>query len=316
MVQKKSGSKYALRSVKKQPLVEFQQQESLLNERAILAGIDHPFIIRLVQSFKNEYFVYFLLELVSGGELLEALTRLGLLNQEQAVFYSASIVIAFEHLHERRIAYLDLKSENVLIDNQGYIKLVDFGLAIKISGGQCHVIKGTPHFMAPEMIMSRGYDTTADLWALGVCIYEFMLGTLPFGNDSVVKSEIFRAVLKAKVIFADTFKAKPWGKDSMSLIEGLLQRKPQERLGAGLEGYHELMDHAFFKDCDFDGLIGRKVKPPYIPTKEKYSATDEVKAVNRSVEGRSLKEVEEECIKEEKKNGWEDPDPDWDEDFQ
>merc|ERR1719247_3596190 len=143
MVQRNGGcERYALKCVKKEPVVEFGQQESLVNERDIMSRLDHPFIIRLVQAFRNDYFVYFLLELVSGGELLEALTRLGLLSQEQAQFYTASIVLAFEHLHERRVAYLDLKSENVLIDSQGYIKIVDFGLAVKIQG-QCHALKGT-----------------------------------------------------------------------------------------------------------------------------------------------------------------------------
>lgn len=310
MVQTKTGWRYALKSVKKQPIVEFQQQESLQNERAILSSIDHPFIIRLVQSFKNDYFVYFLLELVSGGELLEVLAHLGLLDQNQAVFYTASIIIAFEHLHERRIAYLDLKSENVLIDTQGFIKLVDFGLAVKISGGQCHVIKGTPHFMAPEMILSKGYDTTADLWALGVCVYEFMLGTLPFGNDSVVKAEIFRAVLKSKVVFNDKFRSHSYAEDSISLIEGLLQRKPQERLGGSREGYRELMNHAFFAQCDWDDLVGRKVTPPYIPSKEKYAQSDE----HHKVHHKPLEQVEQEALDEERKNSsWKDPDPDyWD----
>jgi cGMP-dependent protein kinase len=313
MVQTKSGERYALKSVRKQPVVEFQQQESLINERSVLAGIDHPFIVRLVQSFHTDYFVYFLQELVSGGELLEALTKLNFLNLEQSQFYTASITLAFEHLHERRIAYLDLKSENVLLDGQGYIKIVDFGLAVKISGGQAHAVKGTPHFMAPEMILSKGYDTTADLWALGVCVYEFMFGVLPFGNDSTVKAEIFKQVLKAPLKFSDEFKQKPYAEQSISLITGLLQRNPGKRLGAGLEGYTSLFDHAFFEGVDWDGLIARKVPPPYVPNRERYN--EELENLRKSMFGRSLAVVEKEAEDEERKKGWEDPDPGWDDDF-
>eukprot|EP00971_Amphidinium_carterae_P266780 5291918-Amphidinium_carterae.1 len=122
MVQKKGGGiadRYALKCVLKKPVVENNQTSMLINERSILTEIDHPFIVKLVQTFKNDAYVYFLLELVSGGELLEALQVLGLLNLEQAQFYSGSIVLALEHLHDRRVAYLDLKSENILIDYQG-----------------------------------------------------------------------------------------------------------------------------------------------------------------------------------------------------
>jgi len=267
----------------------------------------------IIHLFKNDYFVYFLQELVSGGELLEALTKLNCLNQKQTQFYASSIILAFEHLHERRIAYLDLKSENVLLDAQGFIKIVDFGLAVKIVGGQCHAVKGTPHFMAPEMILSRGYDTTADLWALGICVYEFMIGDLPFGNDSQQKAEIFRAVLKAPLVFPESFRKKEWSEVSMSLIQGLLQRNPSNRLGAGMDGYSGLMEHKFFEGVDWDGVIARNVSPPYVPSRENYGEAEEKSRM--SMVGRSLEDVEEEAESEERSKGWEDPDPGWDDDF-
>jgi cGMP-dependent protein kinase len=278
----------------------------------VLAGIDHPFVVRLVQSFRSDYFIYFLQELVSGGELLEALAKLNHLNQVQAQFYTASIILAFEHLHERRVAYLDLKSENVLLDGQGYTKIVDFGLATKIQGGQAHAVKGTPHFMAPEMILSKGYDTTADLWALGICVYEFMIGLLPFGNDSQIKAEIFKAILKNSPTYPDDFKRKPYAEVSISLMEGLMQRNPSQRLGGGLEGYAELQRHAFFQGVDWDGLIGRRVNPPYVPSREHYAQGIDTRA---SLCGRSLAAVEKEAEEEERKKGWVDPDPGWDDDF-
>merc|ERR1719284_2026601 len=108
---------------------------ALANERNILAECDHPFIIKFVKSFRGEHFVYFLMELVTGGELLDAMDELGLLKRSQAQFYVGSITLALEFLHERRIAYLDLKGENCLIDSHGYLKIIDFGVAERVVNG-------------------------------------------------------------------------------------------------------------------------------------------------------------------------------------
>mmetsp|Transcript_94092 Transcript_94092/g.176820 ORF Transcript_94092/g.176820 Transcript_94092/m.176820 type:complete len:354 (+) Transcript_94092:3-1064(+) len=312
MVHSKDGSRYALKCVRKQLLVGHGQKGTLINEREILAEIDHPFIVRLVQSFRNEAFVYLLMELVTGGELLEALTHLGILNKLQAQFYTASILLAFQYLHERRIAYLDLKSENILIDYQGYIKIVDFGLAVRIKGGQGHAVKGTPHFMAPEMILSKGYDTTADLWSLGICLYEFMVGELPFGNGMTSKSDIFSAILKAPLAFPDEFQKQPWYEESSSLIRSLLHRTATQRLGGGIEGYAGLFAHAFFNGFDWDGLATRKINPPYVPKREHYAEQKDSDNLSK----RSLADVEKEAVAQELKDGWTDPEPGWDDDFE
>eukprot|EP00913_Durusdinium_trenchii_P029607 g27751.t1 len=187
MVQSKtSGTRYALKCVSKKQAVEQKQQKALAHERDILAeldsqlyGQDHPFIIKFVRSFNGPRFVYFLTELVTGGELLDALDALGLLQAPQAQFYSASIILAIEFLHERRIAYLDLKGENCLIDQHGYLKIIDFGVAERITDGRIYAVKGTPLFMAPEVILGKGYTTAADLWSLGVCLFACWASLLP-----------------------------------------------------------------------------------------------------------------------------------------
>ncbi|CAK9038103.1 cGMP-dependent protein kinase (PbPKG) [Durusdinium trenchii] len=198
---KTSGTRYALKCVSKKQAVEQKQQKALAHERDILAELDHPFIIKFVRSFNGPRFVYFLTELVTGGELLDALDALGLLQAPQAQFYSASIILAIEFLHERRIAYLDLKGENCLIDQHGYLKIIDFGVAERITDGRIYAVKGTPLFMAPEVILGKGYTTAADLWSLGVCLFDFMVGSFPFGDDQASNAEIFKAVLKAPLKF-------------------------------------------------------------------------------------------------------------------
>merc|ERR1719316_455982 len=116
----------------------------------------------------------------------------------QAQFYIGSLLLVFEYLHQRRIAYRDLKPENVLIDQDGFIKLIDFGAAclLRPPAIKCHTILGTPHFMAPEMILGAGYGLSIDVWAMGVCLHEFMVGRLPFDGDDPVS--IFRQVASKK----------------------------------------------------------------------------------------------------------------------
>jgi len=317
MVKNKTGNRYALKCIRKQPLVVMKYQDTLLSERSVLADMDHPFIVKLVQCFRNDCFVFFLLELVSGGELLDVLTILGILNKTQAQFYTGSILLAFQHLHERRVAYLDLKSENVLIDSQGFIKIVDFGLAVKITGGQSHAVRGTPHFMSPEMILGRGYNTMADLWSLGICLYEFMVGELPFGKDGKTKSDIFKAILQDPLVFPDSFQKQPWYEESASLIKGFIQREPHRRIGCSIDGYDAIFGHVFFKNYDWDAVTSRQAVPPYVPQKEHFLPTPEG-AADQSIgkEGQNLAQVEKLALAQEKTDGWVDPEPGWDDEFE
>eukprot|EP00918_Siedleckia_nematoides_P041252 GHVU01089583.1.p1 GENE.GHVU01089583.1~~GHVU01089583.1.p1 ORF type:complete len:894 (+),score=151.92 GHVU01089583.1:192-2873(+) len=152
---KPSSVRYALKCVSRRSVIRLEQQEHIRLEREILAENDHPFIIKLVRTFRDQQFVYFLTELVTGGELYDAIRRLGLLDRTSAQFYLGSIVLAIECLHERHIAYRDLKPENLLLDAQGYIKLIDFGCAKKLQSGKSYTMVGTPHYMAPEVILGE-----------------------------------------------------------------------------------------------------------------------------------------------------------------
>lgn len=272
---KKTGVRYALKCVRKRDVVEKNVQDALVSELSILKEVDHPFIIKFVRSFRNESRVYFLMELVSGGELLDALDSIGLLKYSQALFYTGSIVLALEFLHARRIAYLDLKSENCLIDQQGYLKIIDFGIARRITNTRYGPLKGTPMFMAPEMILGKGHTTVADLWSLGICLYEFVIGNFPFANNCSNHGAIFHEILRADLKFPQWFDKQPMADDIMSLIRGLLTRDPKKRLGAGHEGYTKLKKHAFFRDLCWEKLLGRELEPPFVPKSETYAEDKE-----------------------------------------
>ncbi|KAF8819015.1 protein kinase G AGC kinase family member PKG, partial [Cardiosporidium cionae] len=256
----------ALKCVRRRTVIALSQSDHIRLEREIMAENDHPFIIRLIRTFKDSEYLYFLTELVTGGELYDAIRNLGLLSHSQAQFYLASMILSIEYLHERNIAYRDLKPENILLDSQGYMKLIDFGCAKKMHG-RSYTLVGTPHYMAPEIILGKGYTLTADTWAFGVCLFEFMCGPLPFGNDAEDQLEIFRDILTGKLIFPHYVSDQ----DAINLMKRLLCRLPEVRIGCSVNGYRDIKEHAFFKDFDWDKLAGRGLKPPLIPKKETYA---------------------------------------------
>ncbi|CAD7963299.1 unnamed protein product [Amoebophrya sp. A25] len=266
----KTQVRYALKCVRKMVVQEKKQETSIRMEREILAENDHPFIVHLVKTFRDSKFLYFLTELVTGGELYDAIRELDLLSRTQAQFYLGSICLAVDYLHEKNIAYRDLKPENVLLDSQGYIKLIDFGCARKLGeSGKTFTLIGTPHYMAPEIVLGRGYCQSVDIWSMGVCLYEFLCGPLPFGNDAGDDQLIvFKEILTGRLHFPDYVEDV----EAMDLIKRLLCRTPELRIGCSLRGIWDIREHAFFSGFSFDLLLGRQLPAPLVPQEEVYTA--------------------------------------------
>ena len=122
------------------------------------------------------------MEYVDGMDLFDVMRVLKILKEADARFYIACLVTILEYLHTRNIIYRDLKPENVMIDNEGYPKLIDFGTA-RILKNRTYTLVGTPHYMAPEVIMGKGYSLYVDWWSLGVMLYEFLYNRLPYGEE-------------------------------------------------------------------------------------------------------------------------------------
>ena len=148
----------------------------------------------LFNTYKNESHVFLLTEYVRGMDLFDAIRELDLLEDEQAKFYTVGLICILEYMHDRGIIYRDLKPENIMVDHEGYPKLIDFGTA-KMIKGRTFTIVGTPHYMAPDTISGKGYGFAADYWGLGVIIYEFLCGGLPFGNDESDPYVVYDCVL-------------------------------------------------------------------------------------------------------------------------
>jgi serine/threonine protein kinase len=217
----------------------------------------HPFILTLHGAFKDEHTIYFVLELLQGGELFTHLRNRGKLCELDAKFYAAQVLIAFGHMHSKKIAYRDLKPENLVLDTDGYLKVVDFGLA-KIVDCKTWTLCGTPDYLAPEIILNEGHNQAVDYWALGVLIFEMTSGLPPFYADDPM--EVYEKILSAKMSMPSHF-----SKNLSDLIRKLCKIFQSKRLGNGKGGVSAIQKHKWFSTFDFQGLVKKELDVPIKP---------------------------------------------------
>jgi cGMP-dependent protein kinase len=169
-----------------------------LNEKSIMTSLDHPFIVQLVNTLKNKDYIFFVLEFIDGISLKNYIVHRNkecLRNLNETIFYVAILLTAVNYLQKRRILHRDLKPDNCMIDHKGYLKIIDFGVAKDLANKDyTHTVLGTPHYMAPEILLGKGYSYSVDYWSIGVIAYEIFYGTLPFGNDSEDLVEIYKDI--------------------------------------------------------------------------------------------------------------------------
>jgi len=230
-----SNKHYALKILTMATVIKLKQVEHVRNERDILASISHPFIVELVWSHKDEHCLYLLFPFISGGELFSYLRQAGRFQQEAAQFYAAEIVSAMSYLHSLSIIYRDLKPENLLLDQEGHLKITDFGFAKKIAD-RTWTLCGTPEYLAPEIIQSKGHNCSVDWWALGILIYEMLAGFPPFYADNPLG--IYEKILGGKVEWPRVI--ENLAKD---LIRKLLVTDRTKRIGNLKHGAEDIKNH-------------------------------------------------------------------------
>lgn len=259
---------YALKILHKAEIVRHKQQDNVINEKNIMMMCHHPLILRLHTTYKDRYRVFMLLEFCGGGELFsrihhaESHKRDGL-PEQAARFYGFGVALALSYLRQHHIAYRDLKPENMLVDQDGYPKLIDFGFA-KVLSGQTWTLCGTPEYMAPEIILGRGYDFSVDWWAFGILIYEMLAGYSPFCDPSGVDQRVVcQNIVQGKLRFKH---GKVFKTDSKNIITKLLSREKSNRPGTGPRGGAEVTGQPWFSCMDTDTYLNKSVKQvPWIP---------------------------------------------------
>ena len=260
---KPSGVPYALKMLNKREIIGHHQVEGVIREKNIMTSIDHPFVVNLICTFQDDKHLYMLIELVQGGELFSVIhteTRDGIPNANSR-FYAACILESLAHLHHRHITYRDLKPENILIDALGYCVLVDLGFA-KIVMDKTYTLCGTPEYLAPEIILSKGHDKGVDYWAFGVLIYEMLVGRSPFYSYGTDQVSLFKRIVQVKYSFPPGGVVNEVAQD---LIQRLIVRRQSNRFGCLARADMDIRDHAWFSVITTDKLLQKQIPAPWVP---------------------------------------------------
>ncbi|KAI0075072.1 protein kinase C [Panus rudis PR-1116 ss-1] len=261
--EKRSNNLYAIKVLKKEFIIDNDEVESTRSEKRVFltaAKERHPFLLGLHSCFQTETRVYFVMEYVSGGDLMLHIQRKQF-SLRQAKFYASEVLLALEYFHANGIIYRDLKLDNILLTLDGHVKVADYGLCKEDMwyGSTTSTFCGTPEFMAPEILLEQRYGRAVDWWAFGVLMYEMLLGQSPFRGDD--EDEIFDAILEDEPLYPITMP-----RDAVSILQKLLTRDPTRRLGSGKTDAEEIKRHPFFKDVNFDDVLNKRIPPPYFPT--------------------------------------------------
>lgn len=249
---------YALKCLSKRGIVESGLQDHVVNEKNIMSELNHPFILTFYCAMQDDHHVYFLLEILLGGELFRTLRHEGQFPESWSRFYAASVMLAFCQIHSKKIAYRDLKPENLVMDADGYLKVVDFGLAKKLEEGKTWTLCGTPDYLAPEVILNEGHDWAVDYWALGVLIYEMTAGTPPFYAEDPM--EVYEKILSGHVSIPAHF-----SRGLGDLVKKLLKTYQSKRLGRTKGGASSVMKQKWFSGFDWNALLARELAVPVKP---------------------------------------------------
>jgi len=245
---------YALKAIRKNQVVEMGQQSHILNEKKVMSMLDNPFLVNLRATYKDEYRVYFLLEACLGGELFTILRKMRSFDEATARFYCSCVVEAFDYMHQRDIIYRDLKPENLVLTNTGYLKVTDFGFA-KIVPNKTFTLCGTPDYLAPEIVTGQGHGKGVDWWTLGILIYEMLASFPPFFDDEPMMT--YRKIIQGKFKYPRYLSAQ-----SKDLISKLLKPKATKRLGIIKGGTKMIREHPWFGSFNWEQLQKQTMNPP------------------------------------------------------
>jgi len=254
---------FALKCIQKIRVVQYGQQRHIMDERNILMEMESPFILRLYQTFKNKKFVFLLSDAYLGGDLWTVIygSNRAPFNDAVARFFVACVVEAFGYLHKRQYCYRDLKPENLMVDNNGYVRLVDLGFAKRVPPGhKTWTFCGTPEYIPPEIISNKGHNIAADYWSLGILIFELLARRTPFrAKDDLA---IYEGILRG--IHSVQFPSK-MSRKAESIIKSLCRQDPSERLGYQKDGVSDIRKHRWFQGFDWEALRKETVQAPMIP---------------------------------------------------
>uniref|UniRef100_A0A8C2HJL2 Protein kinase C n=1 Tax=Cyprinus carpio TaxID=7962 RepID=A0A8C2HJL2_CYPCA len=266
---KKNEQIYAMKVVKKELVHDDEDIDWVQTEKHVFEQAStNPFLVGLHSCFQTESRLFLVIDYVNGGDLMFHMQKQRKLPEEHARFYAAEICIALNFLHEKGIIYRDLKLDNVLLDQDGHIKITDYGMCKEgiRPGDTTSTFCGTPNYIAPEILRGEDYGFSVDWWALGVLMFEMMAGRSPFdiitdNPDMNTEEYLFQVILEKPIRIPRSLSVK-----AASVLKGFLNKDPKERLGCQVQtGFTDIKSHTFFRSIDWDQLEQKQVTPPFKP---------------------------------------------------
>ncbi|XP_078686031.1 serine/threonine-protein kinase N2-like isoform X5 [Branchiostoma floridae x Branchiostoma belcheri] len=260
---KNTGELFAIKALKKADILARDEVESLMCEKRIFEAANsmrHPFLVNLFACYQTKGHVCFVMEYASGGDLMMHIHS-DVFSEPRTVFYAACVVLGLQFLHEHNIVYRDLKLDNLLLDSEGFLKIADFGLCKEgmAYGDRTSTFCGTPEFLAPEVLTETSYTRAVDWWGLGVLIFEMLVGESPFPGDD--EEEVFDSIVNDDVRYPRFLST-----EAIAIMRRLLRRNPERRLGSTERDAEDVKKQPFFRNVNWDDLLMRRVKPPFVPT--------------------------------------------------
>lgn len=256
---KNTDNYYALKAIDKKKIFKENIKKYVENERKVYEKFHSPFIVKFYRAFQSNCYLYLLIEHMQNGDLKGYIKKYKTFTEKDVRIISAQLILAIEHLHKQGIIYRDLKPDNILIDNKGYIKLADFGLCKDgiVGNFETKSFCGSVAYLPPEVINRTGHGRAVDWYLLGTVIYEMLVGFPPYFT-TMGRAKLVDNIQNAQLKFYN----KNLSSEVMNLIKGLLERDIQKRIGASLRDSQEIKEHPFYKGLNFECIYNKEFIPP------------------------------------------------------
>jgi serine/threonine protein kinase len=265
----------AVKVMDKAKILEINETAHVVQESKIMKSVSkHPFIISMLESFQTPSAMFIVMEYAAGRDMFFMIHERGTLTLFQTRAYITQVTLALDHVHSKGFIYRDLKPENLLIRDDGYLRLTDFGFAKALKPGErAYTVCGTPDYLAPETLRQQGCNRAADFWAIGVLLFEMMTGYPPFHGQT--HSDLYRRITAGRM---RSF-PRQFDEDAADLVKRLLKQSEGERIGVGAEGIQKIRRHPFFKGFSWTSVLEQSLemtRPDVAPDADK--GPEDVKA--------------------------------------
>ena len=278
---------FAIKAVNKKIAIKNKNlKKYFIKEKNFLIKLNHHFLITFVKTLQNKNYVFYLMEYINGFDLsyflllrdtnnnnIDEITKKKLIQPQnkkfQTQFYIANILLVINYLQSKKIVHRDIKLENVMLTTSGYLKLIDFNACTEITSST-KTITGTPYYMAPELLLGKGYGLKVDFWSIGVLAYKIYLGYFPFGNDLLDPTKIYDEIINKDFSLPNEIDCY-----FACFIKGLLNKNVDERIGC----LNDVKKEKFYEFFDWDEVDKMNMIPPFVP-KERVDLKEGIKKID------------------------------------